>query len=185
MRKKLNNKPRKADILRLRAKGKTYNEISKELGCSKSVISYHCGNGNEKKRLSKYNKERPVLTKKISSFKCTAPRRKLSKKLKTFRRRDNVKNEKVNNISKNYSVKDVVNKLTLNPVCHLTGKRIDVDDGSSYQLDHIIPCSKGGTNDLDNLDICTTDANQAKGALSLDELYKLCEDILAWRDRDK
>lgn len=32
----------KEQILKLREEGKTYNEISKELGCAKSTISYHC-----------------------------------------------------------------------------------------------------------------------------------------------
>ena len=39
---KINNKRRKEDILRLRKQGKSFGQISKELGCSKSVISYHC-----------------------------------------------------------------------------------------------------------------------------------------------
>lgn len=32
----------KEKIIKLRKDGKTYNEIKKELGCSKSTISYHC-----------------------------------------------------------------------------------------------------------------------------------------------
>jgi DNA-binding CsgD family transcriptional regulator len=32
----------KDDILRLRESGLSYNEISKEIGCSKALISYHC-----------------------------------------------------------------------------------------------------------------------------------------------
>ena len=52
-----NNKKRKEDILRLRKAGKTYNEIQEEVGCSKSVISYHCGEGKtEKQRVKKRNK---------------------------------------------------------------------------------------------------------------------------------
>ena len=47
---KLNNIKRKDKILKLRSEGKTYREISSILGCSKSVISYHCVNGNEKIR---------------------------------------------------------------------------------------------------------------------------------------
>ena len=34
--------PGKNDILRLRNEGKTYNEISNILGCSKATIHYHC-----------------------------------------------------------------------------------------------------------------------------------------------
>lgn len=39
----------KEDILRLRAEGKTYRQIQKELGCSKSTIAYHCGEGQKTK----------------------------------------------------------------------------------------------------------------------------------------
>lgn len=36
----------KDEILKLRDEGKTYDEITKILGCSKSTISYHCNNSN-------------------------------------------------------------------------------------------------------------------------------------------
>lgn len=182
------NKRRKEDILRLFKEGKSFNQISRELGCSKSVISYHCGNGNEKKRTLANNKKRSTLAKKISSFKCCAPRAKLRNKLKGFKSKDS-RNETnlgiVNNISKNYSIKDVIKKIGLNPTCYLTGKKIDVDDGLSYNLDHVVPTAKGGTNDLNNLNICVTEANMAKGQLTLDEFYKLCEDVLKYRDKCK
>ena len=55
MRKK-NNTKRKEDILKLRSQGKTYSEIQEELGCSKSTISYHCGeNKTENERVKKRN----------------------------------------------------------------------------------------------------------------------------------
>ena len=188
-RKNLNNKRRKEDILRLRAEGKSYRDISRELGCSKSVISYHCGNGSEKKRCLLRNETRKVLARKISSFRCRLPRKILTNKLKGFRRHEKgvrYKNKsKVNNISKDYTTQDVVDKISSNPVCYLTGKTIDIDNGASYHLDHIIPTAQGGTNDLNNLGICTADANQAKGQLSIDQLYELCETILAWRDKNK
>lgn len=39
----------KEGILKLRAEGKTYNEIKEILGCSKGTISYHCGIKREDK----------------------------------------------------------------------------------------------------------------------------------------
>ena len=39
----------KEQILQLRNSGKTYNEISLILGCSKGTISYHCGEGQKQK----------------------------------------------------------------------------------------------------------------------------------------
>ena len=181
------NKRRKEDILRLRAEGKSFDQIHKELGCSKSVISYHCGNGNEKKRVLQNSKKRSILEKKVGRFRRALSKDTLRVKLKEFKRHS--KNAKsngiVNNISKDYSIKDVVKKIGLNPKCYLTGKKIDINDGSSYHLDHIIPTSRGGTNDLDNLNICLAEANMAKGQLMLDEFYELIEDILKHRDQNK
>lgn len=181
-------KRHKENILRLRKEGKTYTQIQKELGCSKSAICYHCGNGNEKKRLKANGKKRSILQKKVSSFKCASPRHTLRVKLKGFKKRnssDRKNAHSVNNICKNYSVKDVLKKIGLNPTCYLTGKKININDGMSYHLDHIIPTAHGGTNDLNNLNICIAEANMAKGQLMLDEFYKLIEAILKHRDRNK
>ena len=49
----------KDQILKLRAEGKTYNEIVKILGCSKGTVAYHCGSGQKektRKRASNYRK---------------------------------------------------------------------------------------------------------------------------------
>lgn len=186
---KLNNTPRKEDILRLRSEGKSYREIEEILGCSKSTIAYHCGDGTEKKRVQS-QKRKPICSK-VSSFKsrCTrANYETFRAKLKTFKRRLKGVNRTttvVNSISKNYSCQDVIDKLGENPVCYLTGELIDLDRPDTYNLDHIIPASKGGTNDLQNLGICLKSANQAKGELLISELYVLCEKILAWRDECK
>lgn len=182
-RKNFTNTPRKADILRLRAEGKSYREIEEELNCSRSTISYHCGNGNEKTRVMRNNKKRTCLARKVNSFKSQKTSESVRIKLKGFKSRGSSGKGEVNNISKNYTVKDVINKLSLAPICYLTGREIDINDGSTYHLDHIIPTSKGGTNDLSNLGICIADANIAKGSLPLEEFYSLCEEILAWRDR--
>mgnify|MGYP001292233296 CR=1 FL=1 len=190
---KLNNKRRKEDILRLRAEGKSYREIERELGCSKSVISYHCGSGSEKKRVYKWSKSiKGKLNKKITSFRSrisySANNVAARTKLKTFKRRKKEgsrTHSKVNNITKNYTYQDVLNKLGKNPRCYLTGIPIDLEKTDTYHFDHIIPCSKGGTNDLSNLGVCTRSANYAKNDLSVEELYELCETILAWRDKSK
>lgn len=191
MKKIINNKKRKEDILRLRSEGKTYREIAKELGCSKSVISYHCGNGSEKLRTKKWNQSPTAkIVKKINAFRSrdsSASNTTARNKLKTFkvRKKNNRTHSKVNNIKQNYTYKDVLNKIGNNPKCYLTGEPIDLSKTDTYQFDHIIPCSKGGTNDLDNLGVCTRSANYAKHDLSLEGLYVLCESILKWRDANQ
>jgi hypothetical protein len=147
----LNNKRVKEDILRLRKEGKTYNQIVDILKCSKSVISYHCGkNGTEKMRVKASAKNRNPLCRKVSGFKTRCSRanyQTLQSKLKTFKRKSsksgNHTNTIVNSVSKNYTCKDVVNKLGKNPRCYLTGQKIDLNKPQTYNLDHIIPTSKG------------------------------------------
>jgi hypothetical protein len=185
---KLNNKRRKEDIIRLRGEGKSYRDIQKILGCSKSTIAYHCDGGKEKARVLLQLKSRKSICRKVSSFKVRCSKsnyRTLRAKVKTFKRKNtrpgNRTNIYVNNISKNYTCRDVVSKIGENPICYLTGKAIDLNKPETYNLDHIIPTAKGGTNDLKNLEICTKDANQAKGDLTLDQLYKLCENIISWK----
>ena len=112
---KLNNTPRKNRILKLRSEGKSYREIEKILGCSKSVIAYHCDGGKEKKRLQKNLKKRKPICRKVSSFKVRCSRANhdsIRKKLKTFKRkrsamRQNKTHAVVNNVSKNYTCNDV------------------------------------------------------------------------------
>lgn len=181
MRKK-NNIRRKEDILLLRSEGKSYSEIQNILGCSKSVISYHCGEDQtEKKRVKKRNKTKDhKLSRKIGAFKSRIARDGFRAKLKTFKRR-NPKNRThtiVNNISENFTAKDVINKLGDEPKCYLTGTPINLHDTETYHFDHIIPTSKGGTNDLSNLGICIKEANRAKDDLSIKELISLCQKIL-------
>ena len=91
--------------------------------------------------------------------------------MSTFKRSTSTKNRKrsfgkVNNIEKEYGIKELLEKLGDNPRCYLTGDQIDLEDSASYNFDHIVPVSKGGTNDLSNLGICTKAANAAKNDLT-------------------
>jgi len=62
--------------------------------------------------------------------------------------------------------------------CYLTGRTFDLDNASSFHFDHIVPKSKGGTNELENLGVCVPEANVAKGDLSVKEFIQLCKDVL-------
>lgn len=190
MPRKLNNVKRKSDILKLRKNGLSYKQIAKKLGCSLSIISYHCGNGSEKERAKNtYNKNTPkdCIARKLNTFKSRMKIEKIRNKYVNFRRAK--KNRKitgkdvVNNIKKNYTKQDVIDKIGEHPVCYLTGRPIDLCDTKTYQFDHIVPVSKGGTNDLSNLGVCCKEANQAKGELSVKELHKLCKEILSWKSK--
>ena len=74
--------------------------------------------------------------------------------------------------------------------CYLTGRTIDIlkDD---YCLDHIVPVSKGGSNQLSNMGMTRMDvdkdlaigmtcpeANASKSDLTLEEYLNLCKEVL-------
>jgi hypothetical protein len=190
-------KRRKESILRLRKRGKSYKEISKILGCALSTISYHCGKGeSEKKRVKKLAGERGYdLSKKVGAFKARCSKEKwrcFRSKVKSFKKKKGGRAKhikagsywRVHNLNENYTTHDVVNKIGEDPVCYLTGRKIDLKNTPTYSLDHRVPTAKGGTNDLHNLEICLTEVNRAKADLSLVDFYKLCEDVLAWRDKN-
>ena len=48
----------KTNILKLRAEGKTYTQITKELGCAKSTVSYYCGKDQKDKFRIRNNKNK-------------------------------------------------------------------------------------------------------------------------------
>lgn len=77
-----------------------------------------------------------------------------------------------------FKVNDLLEKIGDNPTCYLTGRTIDLLDGKSYHLDHIIPKNRGGENTLDNCNIACKDANQAKGNLLYCEFIELCKEVL-------
>jgi 5-methylcytosine-specific restriction endonuclease McrA len=84
-----------------------------------------------------------------------------------------------------FKVKDLLEKIGDHPICQLTGRRIDLSDGPSYHLDHIIPKTKGGSNDLDNCQLLCKQANQAKANMLTEEFIQLCREVLDWYELGK
>lgn len=181
----------KEKILELRKQGKSYNEISNILNCAKSSVSYHC---NEQIRIKHfirqkhYRKQNHPYVAKINRFRnekinnskktfITAKTRKqLTDKVIDFQKRGNLMNQI------KFAVEDVINKFGENPKCYLTGQEIDVNKPSTYHFDHIIPVSRGGDNSLDNLGICTKNANLAKKDMTPDEFINLCKQVLKYNN---
>jgi hypothetical protein len=63
----------KENILKLRSMGYTYNQIQKELGCSKGTISYHLGEGQKEKTKQRSQKRREEIRNIIRTFKQEKP----------------------------------------------------------------------------------------------------------------
>lgn len=154
----------KEQILKLRSEGKSYRQIQEELGCSSGTIAYHCGKGQKEKV-----RDKQIELKKTVKYKVYS-------KIDGFLSRNTNRNRLY--LKRTEAIINYYNQIINNPYCYLTGEKIDLLDNSAYQLDHIIPHSKGGSNSLENMGLTTKNANQAKSDMTKDELIDLCKKIL-------
>ena len=155
----------KEKILELREQGLSYRQIQESLGCSRSTICYHLGDGQKHKtrmRNKQFYTKRGGLYKKLKSFCCSndgrASRKRTSTKMLDF--------------------SSVQEKVGENPTCYLTGEPIDLSDLGSYSLDHVLPMSKGGDSSLENLGLVIKQANQCKSDLTHEEFIEMCKAVL-------
>lgn len=173
------------DIIKLRAVGKSYNQIARELDCSKATVSYYCSTATktncEKKRIWYCKTLNGKLSKRWTQFTRQTPRNNIkqicldwNKKFRTaaskFRNRNNMKE------TYNYT-KLLEHVGGMHTHCYLTGIPINIET-DDFQLDHIIPASKGGTNDISNCGITIPIANKMKTDMTVSELLEMCEKIL-------
>ena len=85
-------------------------------------------------------------------------------------------------VKKDYSCKEAIEHLGgYQTRCYLTGRHINIKK-DDFQLDHIIPVSRGGTNELSNMGITIPQVNQMKSDLTVDELLGLCKEILIYNN---
>lgn len=156
----------KNEILKLRSEGKSYNEIKSILGCSKGTIAYHCGDGQKDKcklRVKNYKKTLTgILKRKKDNFSFVNGNRRCLQKRKSL----------------NFSSNEFKDKLINNPICYLSGRKIDLLQPKTYQCDHIIPVSRGGGCSFDNLGLTCKEVNFAKGDMILEDFIQLCKEIL-------
>lgn len=61
--------------------------------------------------------------------------------------------------------------------CALSGELLTPDTAS---LDHIVPVSNGGGNEVDNLQWLNAEVNTMKGSLSQERFIALCRKIASW-----
>jgi len=159
-------------IIQLRDEGKSYRAIQAELKCSRGTISYHCGEGQKEKTLCRNRSNRStllgILKRKKDNF-CSIGKKKC---------KGNYGRKRAESL---FSSKDFLQKLTDNPICYLTGRKIDLTLPKTYQCDHIIPSSKGGTNSMDNMGLACKQANVAKNDMSVEEFVQLCKEVLEFR----
>jgi hypothetical protein len=157
-------------ILHLRAQGKSYRAIASELGCAKSVVSYHCSPGQKEKlnrRAAVYRVSnlRTILTRKILEFSCVKGAKRRKQHVKPL-----------------FTHKDVLLLFSHAPVCYLSGEVIDLMKPSTYCFDHKLARSRGGSPTLTNLGLCTRRANSAKSDMTPEEFYAFCDRVIAFKN---
>jgi 5-methylcytosine-specific restriction endonuclease McrA len=79
----------------------------------------------------------------------------------------------IQKVKQKYNISEANHTFT----CVYTGETLDWKDPGKYQYDHILPKSRGGKDTLENLQIISTDANQAKGSMTHDEFVELCKKV--------
>lgn len=165
----------KEEILKLRNEGKTYPEIAEILGCSKGTISYYCGEGQKEKTKVRTQKRRNItnnLPGKTDRFLRGAARHKVDR----FQKRNGKQYKK--GFDKSFSWKDVVDRFGEITECYLSGEKINLMKDKNYQFDHIIPLTRGGDCNIDNLGILHKTVNQMKNNLLNEEFIQWCKKIL-------
>jgi hypothetical protein len=161
----------KESILKLRAEGLTYQQISSKLQCSKSLVSYYCGdNQKQKSKLRSQNRwNRLIIGRKVDKFQRTRTsqyNRKLKDKTEDFQRL-RYRTDQGRRLGKRkllFTCSDVIRKFGRYTNCYLTGRPIDLNKPETYHLD--------------NLGITCKEANKAKDVLPVDEFLNLCKEIL-------
>lgn len=178
-------------ILKLRKNGKSYNEISKILHCSKGLISYHLGIGQKQKTRNRTKKRRakhPYI-KKIETFQSCKHNQKIKNKVHKWKKLIQMKIDlfcgryrKDKNMKSTFTVDDVIAKFGEKPKCYLTGEDIDIYQPRTYHFDHKVPVSRGGERSIHNLGICTKQANMAKSDLTPEEFFELCQKVINFQN---
>lgn len=168
------------EIVRLRSLGYSYKEICETLNCSKSTVSYYLSKqtrNNVKERNKKWKEENTWvsnLSTHVSAFRLrenTGNKTSLKTSVQSFKRRGSEPP------SIDYNYKDVLKHFGGTIVkCGLTGRIIDITK-DKYSLDHIIPVSRGGSNELSNMSFTIPEANFAKNNMTNEEFVALCKEV--------
>jgi CRISPR/Cas system Type II protein with McrA/HNH and RuvC-like nuclease domain len=155
------------EIVKLRSKGLSYNDIIKIVNCSKAAVAYYCGEDqkNKTKERSLKNKKSPII-KKLGGFYYDYSKFNSEVRFKSCIRKK--------------SYEEDVNYLKNNSFCYLTGEKIDLDKPATYSLDHKIPLSRGGKRELSNMGLTTKIVNQAKTSMTPEEFIELCKKVLVY-----
>lgn len=183
----------KDEILRLRNEGFSYKKIVAELGCSLGTVAYHLGEGQRAKtnrRNNSHRKNNPLAVKlnkfkdAVKYYKPPVPtghddsRVAYKRKRVDFGKILNGRKKAGSRQRVTFSNEQMLKHFGDNPTCYLTGRPIDLNKSETYSYDHILPVSKGGGAELENLGLASADANYAKHDLTVEQFLSLCQEVL-------
>lgn len=138
------------EILKLRSSGLTNVQIAKRLGIGLRTLSYIISGSRDTTE--------GIISRKIESFEiATNPRRYVRMSTEDRLR--------------------AAKKIMSSKKCYLSGRDIDLNDKSSWTIDHKIPRSRGGKNTVKNMGICDSIVNQSKADMTAMEFIKLCIEV--------
>jgi len=171
-------------IIELRDLGYSYNKIKEKLGCSKSTISYNLSEiQKQKTKIRKEKKSKNpnfFLEKKIYVFRYTNKTEKnILSKVRDFQRREGSQIS-ITKPEMTFNVNDLLSKINHNPVCYLSGEPINIYEPNKYNLDHIVPATKGGDNSINNVGFLSSTVNRMKSDLTVEEFIEKCKQILEY-----
>ena len=178
--------------MQLRSDGLTYEQIAERLGCSKSTVCYHCGQEQRVKTSARTKRRResnPGLqaVERFFQRKSTSLGRRIKdkpskkdvrEKVRAFQRRQGSKLVSCKHMSATFTYYEMLAAYPDNARCYLTGRPVDLMNSSTYSLDHVVPATRGGTNDLSNMGIACPQANWAKSDMMVKEFVALCRDVV-------
>jgi 5-methylcytosine-specific restriction endonuclease McrA len=177
-------------ILQLRSQGFSYKQICEALGCTKSLVSYYCGAGQKEKTRSRNIRRRdnnPGIQAVERFQRKRAGKRRVKSvpsvkdvrdKIRSFQRREGSKLAPLKETGSTFTYHRMLEEYGLTTQCYLTGRPVDLMNSSTYSLDHIVPATRGGTNDFGNMGIACPQANWAKSDMTVEEFVYLCVDVL-------
>ena len=179
----------KEKVLELKSKGLNQSQIVEKLGCARSTVCWHFNPEKQLKKAQDRKKKIPDYEVKncrnMSRFFCAKTENKQPFKIKdlTFGQAHVNNRNRLKCFSRHYKSNKMEQKTKINSVkekygitesnttfiCRYTAKILDWTRPAEYQYDHIIPRSRGGENTLENLQIISKEANQAKGDMTHEE----------------
>lgn len=141
-----------------------YVPMSLALGIPMSTIRYYLQKGGPQRQMEKMEVYRAKNKLKTS----------LDYRIKSFKKRSKTP------IQKDFNYFDVLKKFGEKPKCYITGQVFEWNDTHLYHFDHIIPVSRGGSGELENLGIVAKNINSMKLDLTVEELIQKCIDIATY-----